>query len=394
MWELSYPQTYEYIPDDYFRDLTIKATAAMRDRGFKTPVLTVARFREVAQAESMIAEGHADMVGMGRALLADPDIVNKSREGREDEVVPCTSCNQGCLGRNWTALPITCMSNPAVGREAEWPVPQEDKASRRKSVLVVGGGPAGLEAAHVAASRGHQVTIWEASDQLGGQLAVASRFAKRTDLSRIVDSLVRRCEAANVRIETGREATGDLVSAFGADEVIVATGSSTRPVTSGTDERTLTVSDFARDFNAVGRKVAVYDLTGGYTMMAVMEQLMATGRNVALVTPGGTPGWGIVPYSLYGLTHRFREHSVRMHPMRKLESFENGNLVVADAICGETESLGSFDQLIVVDHCVARDEYRHWAFTGQLSWRAVGDCLAPRSAIEAIFEGHEAARSI
>lgn len=380
-------------PDNYFRELTVKATSALRERGYDIPVLTVARFREVAQAEEMISNGHADMVGMGRALLADPDIVRKSREGREDEVVPCTSCNQGCLGRNWTALPITCMANPTVGRETEWPAPAAQPAARAKLVLVVGGGPAGLEAAHVAAERGHKVHLWEASGQLGGQLATASRFAKRHDHRRLVDSLIRRCERAGVDVDLHRMATEESVSNFGADEIIFATGSEIRASPFAGVTGLLTVNEFAADFDAVGQRVAVFDTTGGYTMMAVAEQLMTSGREMALVTPA-SPGWAIVPYSLYGLMHRFREHAVRMHPMRKLVSFEGGDLRIADPISGSVESAGKFDHVVIVDNNVARDEHRTWFENGSMSCRSIGDCLAPRSAIEAVYEGHEAARAI
>lgn len=381
-------------PDDYFRELTVKATAALRERGSRIPVLTVARFREVAQAEAMIAGGHADMVGMGRALLADPEIVRKSREGREDEVVPCTSCNQGCLGRNWTALPITCMSNPAVGRENAWPAPASRPARRAKSVLVVGGGPAGLEAAHVAAERGHKVSLWEAGTRLGGQLEMAARFARRGDHGRLVESLVSRCERRGVEIRLGSRATAEAIRNHGADEIVFATGSRVRAKPLAGVAGVLTVDEFAEDFEAVGKRVAVFDTTGGYTMMAVAEQLMASGREVALVTPAGSPGWGIVPYSLYGLMHRFREHAVRMLPMRKLVSFDGGELRIADAISGLTETAGIFDHVVVVDNNVACDEHRAWFDDEPVSRHSIGDCLAPRSAVEAVFEGHELARSL
>ena len=378
--------------DDEFRHLTIEATAALRRHGSQIPVLTVARFRELHQAEGMIAEGHADMVGMGRATLADPEIVLKSLEGREEEVVPCIACNQGCLGRNWTALPITCISNPTVGKEAEWGKPSLKRAEARKAILVVGGGPAGLEAAHIAADRGHSVTLWEKSSELGGQLRTGSRFSKRETLGLLVDSLIRRCEKARVKIEIRQNATPISVRESGADEVIFATGSSVRPIT-------LPSSAIAGQLIVdgkvpLGSRVAVYDLTGGYTMFGVMDHLMAAGKNLTLITPAGSPGWNIVPYSLYELMHQFRENGVRLHALRRLVSFQDNVLRVADAVCGAEETIGEYDNVVVVDHNTACSEHMGWFSNDPIIQHSIGDCLAPRTAVEAIYEGQELARSI
>jgi 2,4-dienoyl-CoA reductase-like NADH-dependent reductase (Old Yellow Enzyme family) len=381
-------------PDDHFRHLTIEATAALRAHGSDIPVLTVARFREMWQAEDMIANGHADMVGMGRATLADPEIVNKSREGREDEIVPCIACNQGCLGRNWTALPITCTSNPTVGREAEWGLPSLQRAKVRKSILVIGGGPAGLEAAHVAAARGHHVTLWEKSSELGGQLRTGSRFAKRESLGLLVDSLIRRCEKAGVTIEMEREANLISVRDSGKDEIVFATGSRVRPINLPAAPSIIAAQHVAEGSARIGDRVAVYDLTGGYTMVAVMDHLMAAGKKVTLVTPAGSLGWSVVPYSLYGLMHRFRENGVRVHALRRIVSFDENILRLADAFCGAEEVAGEFDDLVVVDHNIARDEHRNWFLNAPIAQHSIGDCLAPRTAVEAVFEGHELARLV
>jgi dimethylglycine catabolism A len=129
---------------------------------------------------------------MARAHIADPAIVRKSLEGRQSEVRTCIGCNQGCAQHLERNIAITCLVNPIAGREAEWPEPEFDRAEKVHSVLVVGGGPAGAEAAYVAAARGHKVTLWEASDHLGGQLSLASRMRKRRSFQLFIDLQARR----------------------------------------------------------------------------------------------------------------------------------------------------------------------------------------------------------
>ena len=193
----------------------------MRD----TPVFAVHRILTPDEAEGILERGEADAVTLVRALIADPEWASKARAGADDTIRRCTGCNQGCYGNLTQGLPITCVTNPAVGREAELGAGHAAPATRAKRVVVVGGGPAGLEAAWVAAARGHDVTLLERSDELGGKIRLAAaapgaRGARR--LRRLARS--GSASAAASTCGSASTPTADGVLALEPDAVIVATG--------------------------------------------------------------------------------------------------------------------------------------------------------------------------
>ena len=176
---------------------TLEVAAAAGD----VPVLAACRYLDLVNVERALGSGLLTAVAMTRAHIADPHLVRKTLEGRQDEVRPCVSCNF-CIGEIGAHRPITCMMNPAVGREASWPVNPEPAATPR-TVLVVGGGPAGLETARVAAERGHAVSLWEAGDDLGGQLRTGRRGVGRGELDRLVRYERTRLDRLGVGVRTG-----------------------------------------------------------------------------------------------------------------------------------------------------------------------------------------------
>ncbi len=183
------------------------------------PVMTCNRVQDPDTAETILALGRADLVGMGRPLLADPELPNKAREGRTEEIRPCMACNQGCLANTFFDRPITCLVNGRCGRELELPV--EPAASPRR-ILVVGGGPGGCEAAYRAASRGHQVTLMEREPALGGQLRQVPDIPARQEFRSLLRFYETNLPRLGVRVCLGRTATA--ADAAGYDHVIVATG--------------------------------------------------------------------------------------------------------------------------------------------------------------------------
>lgn len=192
------------------------------------PVIACNRINDPLLADALLFDGLADMAGIARGLIADPFLPQKASEGRLDDVRRCIGCNQGCLDAVFSGRKVTCLVNARAGREFEL---QSAPADKVKNVLVVGGGPAGMEAARVAAERGHRVTIWEKSGSLGGQLNIAAVPPGREDFSLLVNYLTGQISALGVRVELNKEATVENVPAFGADAVVMATGAS--PITPG-----------------------------------------------------------------------------------------------------------------------------------------------------------------
>lgn len=377
-----------------FRELPRAIRAALRAAGFAIPVFAVCRFNALDQAEATIAAGDADAIGMARAHIAEPALVRKTLQGRAAEIRPCIACNQGCAGMLEKNVPIRCLVNPMAGMEGAWPEPEHDRTAQPKRVLVVGGGPAGLEAAGVAAARGHEVTLWEAAARLGGQLAWLDRMPKRREFLRLVEAQAAALARHGVRLETGRTATAAEIASFGADLVVLATGSVNAPPPVAEDGLSLTLEEAAEGPERLGDTVAVYDLTGEFSTLGVVEHLADLGRSVTVFTPAAAFAWRTTIYSTLGSLKRLRDRKVRLALLRKVQRWDGALLSVEDVSTGEVAVLPGFSGLVVARHRIANDGLLAELRSLGVPVRAIGDCLAPRTALEAVYQGHEIARAI
>ena len=264
------------------------------------PVFHAARIPDVATARHAIASGKLDMVGMTRAHLADPHIVRKVREGREDDIRPCVGANY-CLDRIYQGGRALCIHNPSSGREVEQPhaIAKADTARR---ITIVGAGPAGMEAARVAAERGHDVTVFEAADQPGGQIRLTAQQARRREMVSIIAWRQAQCEKLGVHFKFNSFADEADVLATEPDAVIIATGGlpQTEILRDGND---LVVSawDILSGDVKPGQNVLVYDDAGDHAGLQAADMMSELGASVEIVTPDRNfapevMGMNLVPY--------------------------------------------------------------------------------------------------
>ncbi len=225
------------------------------------PVITCNRINDPFLAEQVLADGSADFIAMARALNADPYFAKKVREGRVDEIIPCTGCNEGCLDTIFTGQPSTCMNNPTRGREDELTIA---KAAKPRKVMVVGGGPGGLEAARVLAERGHRVTLFEKSKRLGGRLALSAIPPGREEFANTIRYLEGAARRAGVEIMCGVEMTPEKAKKEKPDVVVIATGGATRvPNIPGIQsDKVVFADDALTGKKSLGRRVVVIGAGG------------------------------------------------------------------------------------------------------------------------------------
>ncbi|MCK1788596.1 FAD-dependent oxidoreductase [Pseudomonas violetae] len=286
-------------PGDYAENWLVADGARMRKaiREIKDiPLFIVGHIVDADMAEQLVATGATDMVAMTRTQIADPQYANKLRDGREDEINHCIRCNQACIARLMVGNAISCVVNPAAGREQRFGLHTLAPAARSAKWLVVGGGPAGMQAALVLRQRGHQVTLLEASDQLGGQLNYAAQLPRRHKFGFIARDMNLQLRKAGVDIRLQTRWDAQQIIDFAADGVIIATGStpiktgftSTRPavdvVPGSTQSNVLSVIEVLKQPENVGKRVVLFDEDGGRYALGTAEFLLDRGHQVHLVS--------------------------------------------------------------------------------------------------------------
>jgi NADPH-dependent 2,4-dienoyl-CoA reductase/sulfur reductase-like enzyme len=353
-----------------------------------TAVIAEGRINRPEIAERALAEGACDLAGMTRALISDPQLLRKAARGEADRIRVCIADNL-CIARRIKKFPIACLQNPAAGFEHE--VGDESRAADApRHVVVVGGGPAGLEAARVAAMRGHAVTLLERADRLGGQVALLGRLPRMNAYREVASWREGELRRAGVRIELGHEATAESVAALEPDTVIVATGS----VPGGRYAGSVSAVEVAAGAELPDGPAVVIDEEGNRKGVGVAELLAAGGRQVTLVPVGVRAGATLGPaFALPPALGRLREAGVRIVEGFALESAGGDRVVLRNAYDGSPLEL---------EAAVVIDAGRHSARDGIVAdLRArgidpliVGDARAPRQVDDAIREGFEAARSL
>ncbi|MDQ0394265.1 oxidoreductase [Labrys monachus] len=365
------------------------AAAAVKRR-VKVPVFYTGRVNQPQDAERLIAAGDADMVGMTRALICDPDMPAKAQDGRFDDIRACIACNQACIGHFQLGVPISCIQHPETGRELRYG--RITPAAARKRVLVAGGGPAGLKAAAVAAQRGHDVMLFEASERLGGQALLAQLLPRRLEFGGIVGNLSREAEAAGVAIVKRMKVDRGLVARENPDAVIVATGATPRrPALPGEETaHVVTAWQVLRDEVNIGSSALVADWRCDWIGMGVAEKLARAGCKVRLAVNGYMPGQRIQAYVRDQWAGVLHDLGVEVIPYADLYGVDGQTVYLAHVTGKEPIIVEGIDTLVTsLGHeAVNTLEAELDDFQGEV--HMIGDCLTPRTAEEAVLEGMRA----
>lgn len=358
------------------------------------PVFSVGRITTPELAEEILAAGDADVVGMTRAHIADPFLLRKTAQGRRDEIRLCIGCNQGCIGSIGAGAPLGCLQNPAAGSEAafggEWPA----RAARSRRVVVVGGGPAGMEAAWVAAARGHRVSLIEAAAGLGGQVELFRAVGSRAEFAHVVDFRRRMLGKFGVEVRTGCRADAARIAELSADHVLLATGC--RPFVPegfGSDGRAITPFEALSRAPARTERVLVCDVEGNAQAITVAEHLAQVGCEVTIAVGGDGVAAGMPRYSRVTALKRMARLGVRMLSQLRFAGWEGERALLCDVWSGEVRAL-PIDRLVAVGYRLPDDALLEPLEASGVSVSAIGDAFAPRQAQDAIRDGHRAAHTI
>ncbi len=362
--------------------------AAIRSAVPGATILATTRVVDLEAAERMVADGAADLVGMTRALIADPDLVAKTGSGRAAQVIDCVGCNQSCIGHYHAGVPIGCAVNPRTGRERRFPGASGEASGRH--VLVIGGGPAGAAAALEAAEAGGRVTLIERGDDIGGQLRLAGLAPAHRELwERYRRSTARRLQTAGVDLRLGGTAAeSDLAQ---ADVIVLATGA--RPYAPpGMPVGAVQAWEAIREPEAVAGPVLVADWGGGWDGLDAAERLHAAGRPVRLACAAPVPGETLHQYQRNLYLQRLDQAGVEiLHHTELVLGGEAPELrhVFSQRLIAWTEPA----TLVLAQGRVPADDLWPALETDPRAVRA-GDVLGPRTLEEAVLEGARAALAL
>ncbi len=380
-----------FVPNAYLAD---DAARLKRETGL--PTLLGGRINQPQTAEHVVATGQADMVSLVRALICDPFFASKAEAGRADDIRACIGCNQACIGHRHMGAIVSCIQHPETGRERTLPH-VKPKADVARKVMVVGGGPGGMKAAATAAERGHDVTLYEKTGQLGGQALLAQMLPDRAEFGGIVTNLTREMEFCGVRVERGAEVDAATVEREVPDAVIIATGAVPyRPGLDGLDEaHAVDAWSVIKGEANVGGRVVVADWRCDWVGMGVAEMLARNGCHVRLYCQGVMPGQNLQAY--------LRDHWIGVLDSLGVETKAFARLFGADTGSVYFQHMTNGEPLIadeVETLVLAQGHRREAALADSLAetWggeiHVIGDALSPRTAEEAVMEGLEAAMTL
>jgi mycofactocin system FadH/OYE family oxidoreductase 2 len=362
----------------------------------RVPVFANNRIQTPQMAEEILTQRKADMIGLVRPLICDPHFPRKAREGRAEDIFLCVSDNQGCIGRVNQSKTIGCIQNPGVGYERIVEKELARPPLKKKEVMVVGGGPAGMEVARVAAMRGHRVTLYEKERDLGGQINIAKRGAGRDEIGRIVINLKTHLEKLNVKVECGVQVTEAFVEKERPEALVIATGSIPRenPLPGRYSPlEVLNVWQVLKGEQSIGDRILLIDGDGHHKATSTAEFLADRGKKVDMITDSLFVGVELGPTGdLYSSRQRLLQKGVSFISDVRVEEIQGTAVKAVNIYSNEAQIFEGYNAIVVVMPNRPDDTlYFHLKNRMKELYR-IGDCVAPRKIDMAILEGNKVGR--
>ncbi|MFT0170103.1 FAD-dependent oxidoreductase [Paraburkholderia mimosarum] len=366
------------------------------------PVFVGGRINQPHEAEAVIVNGQADVCGMTRALICDPLMPAKAQAGRTDDIRACIACNQACIGHFHRGYPISCIQHPETGRELTYG--EMRPAAQRRKVMVVGGGPAGMKAAATAAQRGHDVTLYEAASQPGGQALLAQLLPRRSEFGGIVTNLTRELELSGARVVTNTRVDETLIRSGKPDVIILATGA--KPYVPefehGGGIQVVDAWQILRGEVKVGHRALVVDWRCDWIGPGIAEMLTRAGSDVQLAVNGTHAGETLPLYVRDNVAAGLHRQRITVIPYARLYGCDGDTVFMQHTTSDEAIIFDNIDTLVLC-HGHQPDNtletaLRSWIDAERdaspMELIAIGDCMAPRTAEEAVYDGLRAAWQI
>ncbi len=361
---------------------------ALAKQRFSGPVIVTGRINQPQIAEELIKSGDADLCGMTRAMVCDPEMPNKSMDGDVENIRACIGCNQACIGHVLKGDGISCLQHPETGRELEYGILEAPPIT--KNILVVGGGPAGMKAASVAASRGHKVTLMERESRLGGQALRAHLLPGREEFANLITNLSQEAKRAGVQIMCNQNVDVDAIADHGADEIVLACGAKPyMPAIEGAEEANIVDAWQVLDGTAkVGNSILIADWTSDWIALGIAEKLAREGCKVRLAVTGVSAGEVLQQYVKNRWNSVLLDLGVEMIPYTRIFGADANTVYLERTVISGHVVIEDVDTIVITHGHASNNE-----LVQQLAGRAkdtvhvIGDCLTPRDAEAAIFEG-------